>query len=115
MNLRAIILLGWKESDKAGPPAVENLYTGHDGVALAEIHTAAQKSGDYIAFRKIINPYGIPMPMTIDPAPKPPVFPKAESAAHEPDLQKRLKAAEVKQNEMKLEPKAGQSKVKKTA
>ena len=74
MNLRAVILLGWKQPTTGIPP-VENLYTGQDGAALAEAHAKAQKSGEYIAFRKVINPSGIPMPMTVDPAPKAPVFP----------------------------------------
>ena len=68
MNLRALILLAWKKTETGIPP-VENLYTGHDGAELANIHSEAQKKGDYIAFRKIINPSGIPMNLVVDPNP----------------------------------------------
>ena len=104
MNLRALILLGWKNpANGVGIPPVENLYTGTDGVELAAKHAAAQKSGGYIAFRKIINPAGIPMPMVVDPLPKPPVFPKVEIPKHEPNHNKRLQDSEKRtQDEMKL-------------
>ena len=115
MNLRAIILLGWKNpANGIGQPVVENLYTGADGVELAAKHATAQKSGGYIAFRKIINPAGIPMPMTVDPLPKPPVFPKAEIPKHEPNHNKRLQDAEKRtQDEMKLadEKRAAQKRI----
>jgi hypothetical protein len=104
MNLRAIILLGWKNpANGIGQPVVENLYTGFDGAELVAKHAAAQKTGGYIAFRKIINPSGIPMPMVVDPLPKPPVFPRPEIPKHEPALHKKLQESQTRQqSEMAL-------------
>lgn len=91
MILRALILLGWKQSDQPGPNPVECIYCGTDGLALTKAHNQAQKSGDYVTFRKIQNPSGIPMPLTVDPVTLPPVFPKVEIPNHEPSLDKKLK------------------------
>jgi hypothetical protein len=107
MNLRALILLGWKpakaENGTALPPTVENLYTGFDGEELSKKHSAAQKAGGYIAFRKLVNPAGIPMPMVVDPPPKPPVFPRPEITKHEPSLHKKLQDSQTRQqSEMAL-------------
>jgi len=92
MILRAIILLGWEKTETPGPNPVKCLYCGLDGIALAEEHKAARDSGKYVAFRKIINPSGIPMPMVIDPPRKPIVFLQPETTKHEPSLNKKLEA-----------------------
>lgn len=93
MILRAIILLGWEKTETPGANPVKCLYCGLDGIALAEAHQAARDSGKYVAFRKIINPSGIPMPMVIDPPRKPIVFLQPEpTTKHEPSLNKKLES-----------------------
>lgn len=92
MILRALILLGWKKVD-SGPNSAINLYTGGDGVELEAAHAKALETGEYIAFRKLINPSGVPMPVTIDPKPKPPVFPKVE-AQKQPEKSKAVQEME---------------------
>lgn len=113
MILRAIILIGWKDTETPGPNPVESIYCGNDGVELDKAHKAALESGNYVAFRKIVNPSGIPMPVTIDPAPKPPVFHKPEVSEFEPSLDKRLakaKAEETEKRKLAAEKRAAEDK-----
>ena len=94
MILRALILLGWTDPVVPGPNPVECLYCGIDGAALEKAHQEAQKLEKYIAFRRLVNPGGNPMPVVVDPTPKPPVFFSNKIEDHEPDLAKKLEAAE---------------------
>jgi hypothetical protein len=69
MQLRLLLLVGWKKGDDGNLSAPRNLYLGVDGVALQAAALAAQKEGGYIALRRFINPSGIPCPVVVDPVP----------------------------------------------
>lgn len=100
MNLRALVLLGWNKPTQPGPPPVVNLYTGQDGTEMVKAHSEAQKTGKYLAFRKIINPVGIPLNVVVDPPPGKMNVPRPEPT--DPDehpvgvRRKRAKAAAEK-------------------
>lgn len=111
MILRSLILLGWEKTDAAGPNPVVNLYTGLDGLELAKAHEDAQKTGKYLAFRKINNPSGIPMPPISDPAPAAPVFQTPEIEPFESDVAKRIEKADEEDKAATAEKKARSKKI----
>src|SRR5579872_3523606 len=67
MMLRLFILVGWKAAAKDGPLEPEILYSGSNGEGIPEAHQKALKDSKFVAFRKIVNPSGVPMNVVIDP------------------------------------------------
>ncbi len=67
MMLRLFILVGWKAATKDGPLEPEILYSGSNGEGIPEAHQKALKDSKFVAFRKIVNPSGVPMNVVIDP------------------------------------------------